>query len=360
MKTNLLKFIFILIFLGGADLLFSQQKIRDSVVAIAHEYFIVPEFPEIALNLMEIDIAAELFNDKMEKIRDIKNITQKPSKEDLKKITQKTNRGTTVSYRMIDMIEEKGVYFIKTTVKYRDEKNNRGSYSDLYKVIINYPTFASLNKIDPTYYYGEKGTFSFATREYSDYQKYSYRIKLENGTVVDSGSGPIINFDRFFMNPANVGKKYIIEGLYGGKTFKFIDPKTNDIIESIWNFFLSKPQGISEINAWATEADWEKAKVWYIGIDNSFSSMFQFMYTSQKGNNYITVTPDARNLSVTCDPPQLLKDYSARPSGGWLFIEMNFNKEWVKTLKNDTDVTITISFQTQFERIVRTYRATIF
>jgi hypothetical protein len=143
MKTNLLKFIFILIFLGGADLLFSQQKIRDSVVAIAHEYFIVPEFPEIALNLMEIDIAAELFNDKMEKIRDIKNITQKPSKEDLKKITQKTNRGTTVSYRMIDMIEEKGVYFIKTTVKYRDEKNNRGSYSDLYKVIINYPTFAS-------------------------------------------------------------------------------------------------------------------------------------------------------------------------------------------------------------------------
>lgn len=340
--------------------IYSQQKIRDSVKAIANEFFTVPEFPEIALNLMEIEISAELLNDKFEKIRDIQRIHQKPSKDDLKKIVQRTNRGTTVSYRMQDMIEEKGIYYIRTTVRYRDEKNMRGSYTDIYKVTVEYPVLASLNQIDATYFFGEKATFSFATREYTDYRKYSYKIKLENGTVVDSGSGPIINFDRFFLTPANVDKKYVIEGLYGGKTFKFVNPRNNQIEESVWTFYLSKPQGISEINAWATEADWEKSKVWYIGIENSFSAMFQFMYTSQKGNSFITVTPEARNLSVTCDPPQLLKDYSARPSGGWLFVEMNYNKEWVRTLKNDVDVTITISFQTQFERVVRTYRATIF
>lgn len=349
----------ILIFVLPA-LIYPQVKVRDSVTTVTMEWFSVPGFPDILLNVKNVSYTAQLLDSKLEKIKDCNPPRQRPSKEEFTKKVAKENRGTTVAFLTDEFIEEAGIYYIKTNVSYVSENDGKGNFSDYYKITANYPTIASEVALSDAYYYGENETFSFATAEFSEYNEYSYKIMDDKGKEIEKGKGPIVRLNKLLNDPQSVGKKFIIHGLYRGKSFKYIDSKTNVPKKTEWSFTVNKPQGISEINAWGGEKDVENGAVWYIGVSNSFSKSFQFTYTSQRGNSFIIAMPECKNLSVTTEPEGLVQDFSYSKNGAWLYINITTNEDYLNNLAGDTDISLNISFQTQFEKIQRTYKATIF
>lgn len=340
--------------------IFPQVNVRDSVSTVTMEQFSVPGFPDILLNVKSVAYAAELLDSKLIKIKDCDPPRQRPSKEDFAKKVAKENRGTTVAFLTDESIEEAGVYYIKTNVTYTSENDAKGNFSDYYKVTARYPTIASEVSLSDAYYYGENETFSFATAEFSEFNEYSYKISDDKGKEIEKGKGPIVRLNKLLNDATSVGKKFIIQGLYKNKIFKYIDGKSKEPKKTEWAFTVNKPQGISEINAWGSEKDVENGAVWYIGVSNSFSKDFQFTYTSQRGNSFIIAVPECKSLSVTSDPEGLVQDFSYMKNGAWLHVNITTNEDYLNNLAGDTDITLNISFQTQFEKVQRTYKATIF
>lgn len=332
-----------------------KVDVRDTINAAAFQNFDVPPF---ALgNILRIDYTIDLLDANLQKIRECKNFYQKPKKEDFAKATA-GGRGTTFILFIKESIEQTGTFYIRVTVKATGETGglNKEFY---YLVNVDYPTIASALTIRPNYYYGEQGTFSFATVEFGDINAYSYKVE-DGGRTVLSGSGPIVSLDTLLRNTEFVGKQLAITGMYNGKEFTFKNSK-NELQKSSWQITIDKPS-ISDFSGWKLITKEDKGEEYYISIDNPKDREFLFTYLGNTPTGFVAVKPKFKNFRVTSDFEGLVNGLTTYEAGsfGYLVLQINDDVYSAIPVGQSQDVKITLTFSTQFENNVkREYRATI-
>ncbi len=333
-----------------------SSDVRDTIKAVAHNRFEVPEKRPILLrNVLRVDYSAELLDAQKNKIRDIKTFTQSPSEEDFK-TEVRGGRGTTLTLVIHEEIGDVGTYYVRLKLRAQSEL---GSKSDeaLYMIIIDYPSMASAPQIEPNYFYGDAEAFSIATQEFTDPSKYSYSIKTQSGEVVEEANGSVVRLNSLLQKSSNVGKSFVVTALYAGQPFSFKDISTGTIKEAKWQFNLLKPERLDEINAWVKLDD--PAEEWLLSPTNFKSKVFRYLYTSRRANTFITATPEIKGLKVTSDPPEFLKSFSSRVGTPWLEVIIEPNENYLDYLGTvgSERVTITVSFSTKFEKKEFKYKA---
>jgi hypothetical protein len=344
------------------------QDIIDTVHAISLQEFSVPsKLAYVAQNLVKFNLTAELFDINKTKIRDCKNIVQKPKSEDIEKEVRKLSSdgraGIAIMAAVKEIIEEPGSYLIKFNVTGTGENRQTASKSFFYLVIVEYPTIAAPIKLRDKYYFSEKETFSFATMEYSDPNSYSYQVVDGAGTVLESGNGPVVNLEKVFNEANNVGKTIKIKGFYEGKPFTFKNPQKNANEKSEWSLTLDKP-GLDSFSGWLKKED-DKDQEWLISIYNDASKSFLFTYIGSTPSGFVAIRPNpSGGVRVTSDPPEFLQGSGGVgiPAGSFLKVMLTVNDDFLNTIEigGEIAVKLTVTFRTQFgENVKREFRATV-
>ncbi len=353
MKKLFIPLIFVLL---AASVNAQKSDVSDTIRVAALQKFTAPSVGALVLgNILKLKYTAELLNEKREKIRPIKNITQRPKQEDFSKSTS-GGRGTTVWMVFSDMIETPGIYFVKISI---DANGELGALkADRYYMIkVSNPVMASKIELRKTYFPGEKETFSFATLEYTDINAYSYEIKEQGGAVLMQGTGPIVKLDSVLKNPLNVGKKISISGMYQGKPFEFSNPVTQELEKSSWEFSVEKP-GLEEFSQWEKKENDQ----WLVSVYNSQAKSFWYIYIGNTPNGFAVSSPEINGLRVTSDPENFIQGASQRRSASFKVIDLNINQEFLDNMKpgDEQKVKVTVNFRTQFgEQIKRDYYAVV-
>ncbi len=346
---------FLFILLVSTFSLAQKVEVRDTINVAAFQNFDVSPF--VLGNILRIEYSVDLLDVNLKKIRECKNFYQKPKKEDFAKATA-GGRGTTFILFIKESIEQTGTFYIRVTVKATGETGglNREFY---YLVNVNYPTIASALNIRPDYFYGEQGTFSFATVEFGDINAYSFKIE-DGGRTIISGSGPIVNLDTVLNNTEFVGKQLTITGMYNGKDFTFKNSK-NELLKSVWQITINRPN-LTEFAGWKTVTKDDKGDEFYISIDNPKDREFLFTYIGNTPTGFVVVKPKFRNYRVTCDFEGLITGLTTYEAGsfGYLVLQINNDVYSAIPVGQSQDVKITLTFSTQFENNVKKeFRATI-
>lgn len=342
----------ILLFLCFITITFAQKETmsEDTVKAVTNAAFNVPSFGAISLqNVLKIDYAAELLDASQNKIMDIKEFTQKPTKEELA-LKVKGGRGATVNLVLHPKVEQPGVYYAKLRVTANTELGS-ATKEVYYPIIVSYPTLAAPVDVRASYFYTEPATFSFATIEYNDPTKYSFVMTDDAGNTLVSGKGPIVKIDTLTNNINNVGKRVTVKGLYEGKEFTFAQNGSTGTTS--WQFSIDKP-GISKFNSWTS--DQQKVQDTWITPGNPSSKSFLFTYFGKTPNGYVAIKPEIKNLQVRSDPDNFVSGARVRGGGGvFSYIDIDVNPEFMDLLEvgSDVDIKLTITFRTQFGEQVR-------
>jgi len=329
--------------------------VRDTIHVAAYQNFDVAPF--VLGNILRIDYTIDLLDAGMQKVRGCTNFSQKPKKEDFAKATA-GGRGTTFILFIKESIEQTGTFYIRVSVKASGETGglNRDFY---YLVIVDNPTIASALNIRPNYYFGEQGTFSFATVEFGEINAYSFKIEDGSRTVV-AGSGPIVNLDTVLNNTEFVGKQLTITGMYNGKEFTFKNAK-DELLKSSWQIAIDKPF-LTEFSGWKTVAKEDKGQEWYISIDNPKDREFLFTYIGNTPTGFVVVKPKFRNYRVTSDFEGLVNGLTTYEAGSFSYLVLQINDDVYSGIPvgQSQDVKITLTFSTQFDNNVKKeFRATI-
>ncbi len=334
------------------SLTFAQKESisEDTVKAVTNAAFNVPSFGAISLqNVLKIDYSAELLDANQNKIMDITNFTQKPTKEELA-LKVKGGRGATVNIVLHPKVEQPGRYYAKLRVSASTELGS-ATKEVFYPIIVSYPTLAAPIDVRSSYFYTESATFSFATIEYNDPTKYSFVMTDDGGNTLVSGKGPIVKLDTLTNNINNVGKRVTVKGLYEGKEFTF--GQNGQTGATSWQFTIDKP-AISKFNSWAS--DQQKTQDTWITPGNPSSKSFLFTYFGKTPNGYVAIKPEVKNLSVRSDPENFVSGARVRGGGGvFSYIDIDVNPEFMELMEvgSDVDIKLTITFRTQFGEQVR-------
>jgi hypothetical protein len=338
------------------SIIFGQSpNISDTLNVVTLQKFSVPENKSIVLtNIRDISFTAELLNSNFEKIRECTEFKQDPPPSEFPVAGK---RGKMVQYSVYETIDEPGTYYVKISIKYRDEEVS-SSLSAYYQINVDHPTIASKVNLRNKYYFSEKETFSFNTAEYSNQMNYSYSIKDDAGSEIENGNGPIVNLDAVFNDERNVGRKFIISGMYNGKEFSYKDPVSGEVKKAEWEFTLEKPE-LDEFVAWQKKDELEEL---LLSIYNKKAMSFLYLYVGKTPSGFAVVAPKVRNLSVVSEPSDFMKSFNSTASGKFLFVNINVNEEFVERMEEcgSEPVKLTLQFTTQFgEKILKEYYATV-
>lgn len=332
-----------------------KVDVRDTIKAAAFQNFDVPPF--VLTNILRIDYTVDLLDANLQKIRECKNFYQKPKKEDFAKATA-GGRGTTFILFIKESIEQTGTFYIRVSVKASGEQGslNKEFY---YLVNVDNPTIASALNLRPNYFYGEQGTFSFATVEFGDINAYSFKIE-DGGKTILTGVGPIVSLDTVLHNTEFVGKQLTITGIYNGKEFTFKDAK-NELHKSSWQITIDKPS-LTDFAGWKKVEKDDKGEEFYISIDNPKDREFLFTYIGQTPTGFVVVKPKFKNYRVTSDFEGLINGLTTYDAGSFSYLVLQINNDVYSAIPvgQSQDVKITLTFSTQFENNVKKeFRATI-
>ena len=357
MKNILLILIFI------ASQLFAQGKIQDTLRVVTMQKFKVPGNREMVLtNIKSIKIEVELLNSDMQVIRQIKEINQDPSNE---KITSsaKGGRGAMVNFSCNAIIEDPGIYYARYKINFVDETKSQ-NLTVVYRLEVANPILAAPLDLRPEYLFKEKRTFSFATLEYTDFNLYSYSIINDNsGAVLEEGKGPIVSLDKWFSDINLVGSKIKILGKYNGKEFKY-QKKDGTVESSVWTTSVRKLTLFRNLVLLSTESDVKSGKIQPLVVSAYNTAIFRLPYgyfSKSEDGTFVTDLPILRNVNVTSDPPEFVKDAIADvpAKGAFSFVQVNVNQDYINSLEDcaQQEVLLKVSFQTQFkETMNETYR----
>jgi hypothetical protein len=346
---------FLFILLISTFSLAQKVDVKDTIKAAAFQNFDVPPF--VLTNIMRIDYTVDLLDASLQKIRECKNLTQKPKKEDFAKATS-GGRGTTFILFIKESIEQTGSFYIRLSVKASGELGSL-TKEFFYLVNVDNPTIASAVNLRPNYFYGEQATFSFATVEFGDINAYSFKID-DGGRTVLTGVGPIVSLDTVLNNIEFVGKQLAITGMYNGKEFTFKNAK-NEILKSSWQITIDKPS-ISDFAGWKKVEKDDKGEEFYISIDNPKDREFLFTYIGNTPTGFVVVKPKFKNFRVVCDFEGLVNGLTTYEAGSFGYLVLQINEDVYSAIPvgQSQDVKITLTFSTQFENNVkREFRATI-
>ena len=161
-----MKYLLLFLFISATIVAQSSVTVSDTIDVVTLQKFNVPDDKNIVLtNIKQISIQAELLNSEFSKIRDVEEISQTLSSDEV--ISKaKDGRGVMVQFVAKEAIEEPGVYYIKIDISYTDEQG-KGSASAYYLVNVSYPRVNSKINLRENYFYSEKETISFATSEFA-------------------------------------------------------------------------------------------------------------------------------------------------------------------------------------------------
>ena len=91
-----------------------KVEVRDTINAAAYQNFDVSPF--VLGNILRIDYSIDLLDANLQKVRECKNFSQKPKKEDFAKATA-GGRGTTFILFIKEAIEQTGTFYIREHFK---------------------------------------------------------------------------------------------------------------------------------------------------------------------------------------------------------------------------------------------------
>jgi len=329
---------YVLLFLFFAVSISAQNDIvvSDTVNVVTLQKFNVPNDKNIVLtNIKQISIQAELLDSKFNKIRDVEEIFQTLSSDEV--ISKaKDGRGVMVQFVVKEAIEKPGVYYL---------------------VNVSYPRVNSKINLRENYFYSEKETMSFATNEFADPNGYSYEIFDPTGNVLASGRSSIISFNNVFNNVKNVGREITVKGYYKDKQF-FYEHYGDDVHKSEWTFRLNKPN-LEEFNDWkkANPNDRIAISAW-----NKNAMRLLYTYTGNTPSGFVVVYPEINDFRFKGEPAELFKNSRYSRSGNFLYVSFSLEEEYLAEMEDcaEQPVRISIEFITQFdEKVEKIYEGTI-
>ena len=349
---------YVLLFLFFAVSISAQNDIvvSDTVNVVTLQKFNVPNDKNIVLtNIKQISIQAELLDSKFSKIRDVEEIFQTLSSDEV--ISKaKDGRGVMVQFVVKEAIEKPGVYYVKIDINYTDEQG-KGFASAYYLVNVSYPRVNSKINLRENYFYSEKETMSFATNEFADPNGYSFKIFDPTGKALASGRSSIISFNNVFNNVKNVGREITVKGYYKDKQF-FYEHYGDDVHKSEWTFRLNKPN-LEEFNDWkkANPNDRIAISAW-----NKNAMRLLYTYTGNTPSGFVVVYPEINDFRFKGEPAELFKNSRYSRSGNFLYVSFGLNEEYLTEMEDcaEQPVRISIEFITQFdEKVEKIYEGTI-
>ncbi len=351
-----MKYFLFVLFISVNIIAQDNITINDTVDVVTLQKFNVPEDRYIVLtNIKQISIQAELFDSEFKKIRDVEEISQTLSSEEV--ITKaRDGRGVMVQFVVNEAIEEPGSYYIKIDINYTDEQG-KGSASAYYMVNVEYPRVNSKINLRENYFYSEKETMSFATAEFADPNGYSFEIVDAAGNVLSSGNGSIVSLDKVFNNIKNTGKELTVKGYYKEKQF-FYEYNGDDVKKSEWTLRLNKPN-LEEFNDWkkSNPADKIAISVW-----NKNAMRLLYTYTGNTPNGFVVVYPEVSNFQFKGEPNGLFDNARYSRAGNFLYVSFDLKDEYLAGMEDcaEQPVKITIMFTTQFgEKVEKIYEGAI-
>lgn len=367
MKNTIALLIIMFVFVSTA---ISQNNIsyRDTIHVTANKTFFIPEMGGLVFDNVFSwqSYTAEVLDTTLNKIKDCDTIYRYRTDEELKEYTQKRGRGLFDWLVAETSVEEKGTYLVRFSVDLRGENNYKFQKDYIYTIIADFPTMASPIYLDENdaLSYRDKETFTFATIEFDDYSKYSYRI-LVNDSEVKQGDGAVIALDEILSDNNNVGKKVTVEGLYKGKIFSYYTAGTSDLSKSQWEFTINPPPAsrIEIYSIWPFKDQYDKNPELYSDAPLSLygnsnkARLFQVAYIYQTRGGFVWESVDARDFNVSVDYEELKFQQDFNKNNYWGNVLVNFDKLSLDKLRDkyaDADleelpaITITISVVTQY------------
>lgn len=329
-------------------------SITDTIYVTALQEFKVPKEKNILLiAVYESYLKGSLFDENGTYLRDIEDVWQLPSKEEMIKEVS-GGRGTTVQYHIEEKIETAGIYYVKLEFEYVDEYKKRHQNEAYYRVEVANPTLASAITLRKSrkYHFTEKESFAFMTLEFSDPTAYSYKIIDNAGNILKESNGPIAVLDDVLDKVENVGKELTIVGLYNGKEFLYNYNGDKEPHISNWKISLMKPV-LDEFS------DWKKSKedqIVYVSAFNENARRILYTYIGKtEDNGFILVQPEVKNFRFSSEPQNIITNAKAIPSGVFLYVTFDFNQEYLSLMKEcaTQEINFVIEFSDQFGSTVR-------
>ena len=343
-----MKFVLITLFISTSMMAQDNITISDTIDVVTLQKFSAPKDRNIVLtNIKQISIQAELLDSEFKVIRDVEEIAQTLSSDEV--ISKaKDGRGVMVQFVANEAIEEPGVYYIKIDINYTDEQG-KGSASAYYLVNVSYPRVSSKINLRENYFYSEKETISFATNEFADPNGYSFEIIDATGKMLSNGGGSIVSFNNVFNDIKNVGKEITIKGYYKEKQF-FYEYKGDEVHKSEWTFRLTKPN-LEEFNDWkkANPDDRIAISAW-----NKNAMRLLYTYTGNTPSGFVVVYPEIKDFRFTGEPNELFKNARYSRAGNFLYVSFSLNEEYLAEMEDcaEQPVKISVEFITQFDEKV--------
>lgn len=365
MNRTLLKatiFIFLLSTIG-----FSQGfKIDDTLEVVTLQKVRVPEIPLVLSAITKVNsLSAEILNSSgssILKLTDSQKFQKPSSDEVVSKVTQQQGRGVTVQTYFEPLFEEPGIYYLKMSINVTGEANKALVADKYYMIDVKIPSLAAPVAVRNSYFFSENPAFSFAVKEYTDQEKYSYKIS-DGVSTLKEGKGSFINLSEILNDAQNVGKSIKVQGFYNDKLMTYNDPVTGKPQVASWDIMIQKP-GLGDFSGWATlsEKEAENAAPWYISVDNQASRQFLFGYFGNTANGFVFAAPKFNQLRVTAEPDNFIQSVSQTKKGLFPVVEIVVNPAFLDAMAigSDQDIKLTIQFTTQFgEKVVKKYRANV-
>ncbi|MBX2991912.1 MAG: hypothetical protein KF749_12205 [Bacteroidetes bacterium] len=253
----------------------------------------------------------------------------------------------------------------------RDRRMYR--YGDEWQIHVRWPSLHSL--VNREYWYGESAVFSFAAG-HEDYSGYSYDIESRN-RVLYSEQGSTIRIERIWrtLPPAELNSTITIKGKHKGKTFKYFDPATKQVSESVWNIELKSPSRIEDVALWAVDSTYDRLKAanrmdllppipLNINQEGKYNPReFRFSSYAVSRMSFFMFMPDVWDVTVTSAPSQFLSRVEWRADDPWRVLVIVPNEDFLRdrSVRNAPEVSLRIRFRDQFgTSFSRVYKARVY
>jgi hypothetical protein len=347
-------------------------KAEDTLEVVTLQKIRVPEIPLVLSAITIVNaIDAEILDASGTSILKLsdKQKFQKPLSEEIAaKVSAQKGRGITVQSYFEPTFNEPGVFYLKLSINVIGEASKALVATKYYLINVKLPTLAAPITVRSAYYFSESPAFSFATREFTHQELYSY--KVTGCANPKEGKGSFIDLKDLFNDAANVNRTLKVEGFYNDAIMKYADPATGEAKVASWDIRIDRPN-LGEFNSWKkiTNKPEDDDVPYYMYVDsdpkNVASRQFLFGCFGNTSTGFVFVAPTFNNLSVSSDPEGFLvqgQTFTKTKNGSFSVIQLNVNPEFLGAMAvgSDQAVKVTIKFKNQFgEDWNKIYRANV-
>ncbi len=268
-------------------------------------------------------------------------------------------------------LPREGIFYVVRIIEGRGVDRRIHRYGAYWIVEARWPVLNP--EINRHYYYGQSAYFDFAAG-HSNYTLYSYEL-LNSSSLLLSGQGTVVPIDTVWkMSLRYLERPITIRALYNGTPFRFRNPRTSGVDSSVWRFTIRKPALLEILTAWNEAADFSDKKA--RGSTDSLSTLdanmtmaflnpaeFRFAYVTRTPTGIIVTPPEPKGApSVTCSAPEAFMESNWVKDELWGILHLIPNHDYLRrySSRRPAEVTVTISFQDQFNVQTKSFTARVF